>query len=87
VNKFGSYPRDQKNIFYVPPLILHYLARERAVNVSEPIRWVSFRELASGSFFYPTTPYDINFNEEVRRIYATEDAAVLAETTIEALTR
>lgn len=34
-------------------LILHYLAKEKAVTVTEPIEWVSFRDLPSGKFYYP----------------------------------
>jgi len=35
-------------------LILHYLAREKPVALPEKIEWMSFKELDSGLFYYPS---------------------------------
>ncbi len=37
---------------YYEILILHYLAKEKSVTVSDPIEWVGFQDLPSGKFYY-----------------------------------
>jgi len=37
---------------YYRVLILHYLAREKAVSVAEKIDWIGFQDLESGKFYY-----------------------------------